>query len=128
MIWRERLEYKKRRDSAILNPSEYLSLIIDGADQSAYGFPHFAANTKVDRGNAMKVRLIGTLQHSVPKRLRLLTMTLKHKTGANNIVETFHRGLTGIKKKDRCRSVCICSSTTAPGRIRNANSWHMLSV
>lgn len=93
---RERLEYKKRRDSAILNPLECVSLIVDGADQSAYGLPKFVVKTKVDRGHAIKVRLVGVLQHSVPNKLRLFTMTEEHRTGANHIIESIHLSLTDI--------------------------------
>lgn len=80
MICRERLEYKNRRYSSIRNLSEYLSLIIDAADQSAYRFPHVATNKKEEREQERTVRLIGTHQHSVPKRRRLLTMTEEHNT------------------------------------------------
>ncbi len=49
-IKRERLEYKKKRDNAVLHPSEYKSVIIDGADQTAFGLPHFTVKTKAQTG------------------------------------------------------------------------------
>ena len=37
----ERLDYYKKRELAIKLPNDYLSLIIDGMDQSKTGVPHF---------------------------------------------------------------------------------------
>ena len=75
MVRWERIEYKKHRDMAILHPEQYLSIIVDGADQSAFRLPRFAANTKGERGHSFKVRLIGVILHAVPNRLHLYTMT-----------------------------------------------------
>ena len=63
-IARERREYKKKKDKARLQPTEYLSMIVDGADQSAFGLPHFVIKTKDDRGHSLKVRLLGLLEHN----------------------------------------------------------------
>ncbi len=93
MVTDERQEYKRKRDLAILNPTELLSLIIDGADQTAYGLPHFISHTKSQRGNSLSIKLVGLLEHASENRLRLLTMTEEHQTGANHIVEAIHRFL-----------------------------------
>ena len=93
MIADERLEYKKKRDRAILDPSSVWSLIIDGADQTAFGLPHFSSHTKSERGHSLKVKLVGMLEHAIENKLRLLTMTEEHQTGANHIVESLHRFL-----------------------------------
>ncbi len=93
MISDERLEYKRKRDIATLHPSEAWSLIVDGADQKAYGLPHFITSTKSQRGEALKVKLIGLLEHGLENKLRLLTMTEEHKTGANHVIEAVHRFL-----------------------------------
>lgn len=93
MVSRERQEYKRKRDHASLHPTEAWSFIVDGADQTAYGLPHFTSKTKNERGQAMDVKLIGILEHSTENKLRLLTMTGDHKTGANHIVEAVHRYL-----------------------------------
>ncbi len=95
-IENERLEYRRKRNNSIRNPSKYCSLIIDGADQSAYGLPHFTTTTKDVVGLAMKVRLIGVLQHASTNTLRLFTMTEEHKTGSNHIVEALHRSLNDM--------------------------------
>ncbi len=92
-IARERREYKKKRDMSKLHPSDYLSIIVDGADQSAFGLPHFMVKTKDDRGHSLKVRLIGLLGHYQENRLRLFTLTEEYPTGANHIVEAIHRYL-----------------------------------
>lgn len=89
-IARERLEYKKKRDMSKQESSRYLSLIIDGADQSAFGLPHFTVKTKSQTGHAIKVRLIGILEHAVQNKLILLTMTDDFESGANHIIEALH--------------------------------------
>ncbi len=93
LIAAERQEYKSKRDKAIADPSSAWSLIIDGADQTAFGLPHFSSTTKAERGHAIKVKLVGMLEHACENRLRLLTMTEEHQTGANHIVESLHRFL-----------------------------------
>lgn len=90
-ISRERMAYTVKRDRARLEPSSYLSIIIDGADQSAFGLPHFVTSVKSARGHSLKVKLIGLLHHAIPNNLTLFTMTEDHETGANHIVETVHR-------------------------------------
>lgn len=87
----ERREYMRKAELAMLRPSQYLSFVIDGADQSAYTLPHFVTKTKDSRGNGLKVHLIGVLQHLSINKLSLYTMTENHKTGANHIVECVHR-------------------------------------
>ena len=93
-IARERREYKKKRDYARLQPNKYLSIIVDGADQSAFGLPHFMIKTKDDRGHSLKVRLIGLLEHNQQNKLRLFTLTEEFPTGANHVVEAIHRFLS----------------------------------
>ena len=90
-VFRERMEYHIKKDRARLNGSEYLSIIVDGADQSAFGLPHFTTKNKSQRGHALKVKLIGIIDHQVEKQLTLMTMTEEHATGANHIVEVIHR-------------------------------------
>lgn len=105
MVALERREYKMKRDRAILRPDDFCSIIVDGADQSAFGLPHFITTTKQVRGHAMKVKLVGLLEHGKPNKLRLLTMTEEHETGANHIVEAIHRFLL-----DRARQ-CVLPRT-----------------
>ena len=94
MVARERREYQKKCEEASLYPSRFTSLIVDGADQSGYGLPHFTVCTKATVGHSLKVRLIGVLEHGVRKHLSLYTLTAEFETGANHIIEAIHRTLT----------------------------------
>lgn len=89
----ERLEYQKKKDRARLHSNEYCSIIVDGADESAFGLPHFTTKSKSQRGHAMKVKVVGLLEHQIENRLFLYTMTQEHQTGANHVVEVIHRFL-----------------------------------
>ncbi len=99
MVHDERMEYQKKRDRARLNPSEYCSIIIDGADQREYGLPHFAIKTKDQKGLSLKLKLIGLLEHEVQNVLHIFTMTEEHETGANHIIECLHRFINSRKRK-----------------------------
>lgn len=94
MVAKERREYQKKCEYAALYPSRVTSLIVDGADQSGYGLPHFSVNTKATAGHSLKVKLVGVLEHGARKRLSLYTMTAEHETGANHIIEAVHRTLS----------------------------------
>ncbi len=96
---RERLEYAKKRDQAIRNPSKFCSFIIDGADQSAYGLPHLVHNTKAMRGEKLKVRLIGVKEHLVVPNIFFYLMTEEFDTGANHVIEAVHRFLANKAKQ-----------------------------
>ena len=45
-VRRERMSYYLRRQQAVLSPSTYFSIIIDGADRSAFGSPHHYIHSK----------------------------------------------------------------------------------
>ena len=92
-IYNERLEYKSKTELAKLRPLEYLSIVVDGADQSAYVLPHFVFDIKGVNGFGMKVHLIGLLQHAQRHVLNLFTMTDEHQKGSNHIIEVVHRFL-----------------------------------
>lgn len=94
MIQKERREYKKKRDNAVVYPDRFCSIIVDGADQSAYGLPHFVVKSKDARGHSLKVKVVGVLEHGKPHRAHLMTLTEDHETGANHIVEAVHRFLS----------------------------------
>ena len=90
-IAKERQEYLRKAELAMLRPTKYLSFVVDGADQSTYDLPHFTTKTKQSQGDGLKVHLIGLLQHMSMNRLNLYTMTSDHETGSNHIVEVIHR-------------------------------------
>lgn len=58
LVQAERREYRKKREKAIINSQHVCSIIVDGADQSAFGLPHFTVKSKDSRGNALKVKLV----------------------------------------------------------------------
>lgn len=90
-VQRERQEYTRKKELAILRPADFLSVVIDGADQKAYSLPHFITSVKDQRGHGLKIHLIGVLQHLSPNQLRLFTMSDEHETGSNHVVEVLHR-------------------------------------
>jgi len=94
MVKKERREYQKKTERATLYPDKYCSLIVDGADQTAFGLPHFTFNTKATAGHSLKVKLVGVLEHGPVKGLSLYTMTAEFETGANHIIEALHRTLS----------------------------------
>lgn len=89
----ERLGYYRRRDRAVTYPSRFCSFIIDGADQKSYGLPHFAFNTKADKGHKLKVKCVGILEHRPSKKLSLFPMREEFDTGSNHVIEGLHRVL-----------------------------------
>lgn len=95
----ERMCYQLKRDRARLQDSDFCSIIVDGADQSAFGIPHFTTCTKNQRGNALKVKLVGLLEHCIENELLLYTMTEEQQTGANHIIEAIHRFLNAKRAK-----------------------------
>lgn len=73
-------------EKAKLYPDQFCSIIIDGADQSAFGIPHFINHSKETRGHSLKVRLVGVLEHSIKNRLMLMALTEEYETGANHMI------------------------------------------
>ena len=89
----ERVGYYMRRDRAAASPGRYCSFIIDGADQKSYGLPHFTCSTKGDRGQKMKVKCVGVLEHGIERNARLFPMSEEFSTSSNQIIEALHRVL-----------------------------------
>ncbi len=75
-----RLEYASKRDKARRNPDSFCSLIVDGADQSAYGLPHLVYTTKAMRGDRLRVRLIGVKEHLPIPNIFLYLLTEEFET------------------------------------------------
>ncbi len=59
----ERAEYSRNRMKTIENPGKFLSVIIDGADQSKFGIPRFLEKSKSEAGYSLKQKLTGVLFH-----------------------------------------------------------------
>ena len=72
----ERDYYTSKKDQARLNPCEYLSLVLDGSDQSAYGIPHFREISKTTAtAHKMKCHLVGVISQftfppAIPKNFQ----------------------------------------------------------
>ena len=67
----ERGSYYLRRHLAVVNPSTIFSIIIDGADQSAFGSPHFYTHSKGRHTNIQPhAVVVNTLPHMRTHRRR----------------------------------------------------------
>lgn len=89
----ERQAYEARQDKVRRHRTNYLSLVIDGADQKGYGLPHFIRSTKADKCHKLLVKCVGVLEHAKENHLSLFTMTEEFATGANLVIEAVHRVL-----------------------------------
>jgi len=89
----ERRGYYGRRDRARAEPWKYMSLIVDGADQSAYNLPHFVNMHKEITGQGLKVKIVGVKEHDREDRNTLFILTEEFETGANHVIESIHRAL-----------------------------------
>lgn len=101
-VQRYKLDYYGRRDMARDEPNKYMSIIMDGADQSAYDLPHFCTSTKDDRGFGLAVRMVGIKELSRRDAVQFYLLTEESETGANHIVESMHRY---INKVSDCRTL-----------------------
>ena len=75
MIREERRMYKHRSDRAVGNPKKYLSIVVDGADQNAYGLPHIIDQSKSDKVHKLNLKCVGLLQHARINMLQIFLMT-----------------------------------------------------
>ena len=87
----ERQSYYDRRTKACSQPQEYFSVIIDGADQSAYSMPHFVLLDKDTAGNGKRIRnhLFGAIVHG--RALYGFSYLDNCKHGTNLTIEALHR-------------------------------------
>ena len=87
----ERQSYYDRRTTACKHPEEYFSVIIDGADQSAYSMPHFVLLDKDTAGNGKRIRnhLFGAIVHG--RALYGFSYLDNCKHGTNLTIEALHR-------------------------------------
>jgi len=59
-----RASYHHRIAHAKNNPEEAMSVVIDGADQAAYGIPHFPEKCKdTDKGHKLRHKVYGVKVH-----------------------------------------------------------------
>lgn len=58
----------------IMHSDMFCSVILAGADQSAFDLPHFLVKTKQAREHGLNVKLIGILEHGKPHRASFFSM------------------------------------------------------
>ena len=62
----DRAVYYNHRQLAVNDWENYLSIIIDGADQRSFGVPHMPTNTKSEStAYKQKMKMIGTLKINI---------------------------------------------------------------
>lgn len=116
----ERLGYMARAGRAERDPMKYCSLIVDGADQTSYGLPHFTELTKSDRVHKIKLKCVGVLEHPKDKKLSLFTMTEGFESGANHVIEAVHRVLNArMQRFGRLREVLYVQADNCTRENKN---------
>jgi hypothetical protein len=94
-VRRERTSYYRRRVQSVENPNEYLSLIVDEADQKLYDLPHAATQSKTEaQAWLVPVKLIGVLVHG--RGGWAFTHVKNCKSGSNITIDAIHRVLVEI--------------------------------
>ena len=109
--------------NAKLSPSDVMSLVIDGADQSAFGLPYFVTVTKDTKGHALKVKLVGVLEHGPDNRAALYTMTEYFETGANHVIEGIHRYLNRINARNGLPKTLFIQMDNCTREKRTSTHW-----
>ena len=96
-VHEERGTYYLRREHAVFYPTEFLSLIADGADQSAYGLPRFIEIDKTSSNvRKIPIYLMGVLVHGYRSFGFTYLKNIKH--GTNIVIECLHHVLVDYKK------------------------------
>lgn len=75
---------------AILDSSQYCSIILYGADQLAFGPPRFYTNPSLQPEHALNVNLIGFLEHYTHSELQFYRMLEDHAASATHILKMLH--------------------------------------
>ena len=89
-VRRERQSYYARTHHAKTHKDESLSVILDGADQSAYGVPHFAMKSKtIEAAHKVALKIMGAIVHGRDNYAYTYLPNIKH--GSNITIEVLHR-------------------------------------
>ena len=89
LVKAERQAYYDNRTDACKDKEKFLSLIVDGADQSSFGLPHFYRKTKDTSGIKIPTKLYGVIAHG--RGSYAFTVPPNAPTGVNLTVEIVHR-------------------------------------
>jgi len=94
----EKLMYYSNRSRARRNPKEFLSIIIDGADQSKHDMPHFKDQSHMtSEAHRIKMHLYGALVHG--RRAYAFTIPDHEPQGHNATIQVLHHILCDLAKK-----------------------------
>jgi hypothetical protein len=98
-IKQEREYYYSKRMKATTQPNKYLSIIIDGADQSIYEMPHFHTTTKGTDGLLKHgMHMVGGLVHG--RGSYIYTANEKYKKDSNFLIEITQRTLQHLESQN----------------------------
>ncbi len=96
----ERLYYHDKIGKAVRSPDKFLSIILDGTDQTAYGMPHFSNVSHISGqgGHKLKVHLVGVLVHG--RGTYCYTILDKFEHGSSLTVECLQRTFKRIEEEE----------------------------
>jgi hypothetical protein len=96
-VRKERAVYYERQRMAVDNPDQYMSMIIDGADQSKYSLPHFHHRTHKTEGIwKNKMHVMGAIVHGLGSFL--YTCPSHAAQGHNVTIQALFRTLLKLKQ------------------------------
>ena len=98
VVHEERQVYYTRQKLTKAHPDEYLTLILDGADQSSFGLPHFFQRTKETSGVKIPMKLYGAIVHH--RRQFVYTVPPNAPTGPDLVIEILYRVFKFVKAKE----------------------------
>lgn len=98
-VQKERAVYYKHQQWAVDHPDEFLSIIIDGADQSKYCLPHFHHRTHLSESAwQLKMHVMGAIVHG--RGSFLYTCPSHIAQGHNVTIQALFRTLLHIKRRE----------------------------
>jgi hypothetical protein len=96
----EKLYYYSNRSRARAKPDEFLSIIIDGADQSKHDMPHFKDMSHLtNEVRRIKMHLYGALVHG--RGAYAFTMPDSERQGHNSTIQVLHHIILDIAKNGK---------------------------
>ena len=120
-VKRERLSYKLRQYESVCASNDYLSLIIDGADQSDHGIPHTCAKSHyTDQEWKLRMHLIGVIAHG--HGAYVYTCPGNIAQGHNVTIQALFETLLQIKKEKSLIKLPVrqlCNSSISSNIIMN---------
>lgn len=105
-------------------PSKYVSLDVDGADQSKFALPYFITSTKDQRGHGLSIHLVGVVIHAPVSVLRLFAMTDNDATDYNHIGESVHCLVNDLSRTGNIPTKFFVQLETLQVKRRTDTLWH----